>query len=68
MSRRAMRLGTRDARLLYHAGAIAIAAGDPVRGRRQIADALALNPGFDLTGSAEARRLLAKPPIRLAGN
>lgn len=68
MSAQARRLGTRDARLLYHAGAIAIAAGESAQGRRWIQQALALNPGFDLTAAAEARQLLAPAPIRLAGN
>ncbi len=43
----ASRLGTRDARLFYHAGMIARAAGDETEARRQIARAMALNPGFD---------------------
>jgi Flp pilus assembly protein TadD len=68
MSAQALRLGTRDARLLYHAGAIAIAAGDRAHGRGLVTQALALNPGFDFTGSAEARKLLAPVPMRLAGN
>lgn len=56
-SDRALRLGTRDARLLFHAGAIRIAGGDP-KGRKLIQQALALNPKFDWTGAAEARKLL----------
>lgn len=68
MSAQATRLGTHDARLLYHAGAIAIAAGDQAHGRELLTQALALNPGFDLTGAAEARQLLAPAPARLAGN
>lgn len=43
-----LRLGTRDARLLYHAGVIRLASGDPA-GRRWIQRALALNPQFDAT-------------------
>lgn len=58
-SAQALRLGTRDARLLFHAGAIAMANHDPVQGRKLINDALALNPGFDMSGAAEARQLLA---------
>jgi tetratricopeptide (TPR) repeat protein len=49
----ALRLGTLDARLLYHAGAIRLAAGDN-GGRDLIRKALTLNPGFDLTGAKEA--------------
>ncbi len=58
-SAQAMRLGTRDARLLFHAGAIAMAKGEPAQGRKLINDALALNPGFDMSGAEEARALLA---------
>jgi hypothetical protein len=43
----ALRLGTQDARLFYHAGMIARASGDETVARRQIAKAMALNPGFD---------------------
>ena len=56
-SEHAMRLGTPDARILYHAGAIRIAAGDPA-GRALVEKALALNPRFDATGAIEARALL----------
>ena len=49
---------TPDARLLYHAGAIRIAGGDVAPGRRLVESALALEPGFDVTGAAEAWRLL----------
>jgi tetratricopeptide (TPR) repeat protein len=66
VSEQALRLGTRDARLLYHAGAIALAAGDRAHGRALVTQALALNPKFDFTGAMEARRLLA--PTQLAGN
>lgn len=55
---RALARQTPDARLLYHAGAIRIAGGDVARGRRLVESALALEPGFDVTGAAEARRLL----------
>ncbi|WP_437936153.1 hypothetical protein [Sorangium sp. So ce341] len=59
-SDRALALGTRDARLLYHAGAIRIALGDLDRGERLVRAALDLNPGFDWTGAAEAEQLLAR--------
>lgn len=61
----AIRLGTPDARLLYHAGAIQLATGTPA-GRALIEKALALNPRFDLTGAAEARALLAATPAATA--
>ncbi|WP_437276990.1 tetratricopeptide repeat protein [Sorangium sp. So ce375] len=59
-SDRALALGTRDARLLYHAGAIRIALGDLTRGERLVRAALDLNPRFDMTGAAEAEQLLAR--------
>jgi tetratricopeptide (TPR) repeat protein len=63
---RATRLGTPDARLLFHAGAIRVARGDRTSGLALVRRALRLNPEFDLTGAEEARRLLAgearRPP------
>lgn len=56
-SDRALRLGTRDPRLLFHAGAIRQATGD-ASGRDLIREALRLNPKFDLTSAAEAARIL----------
>jgi tetratricopeptide (TPR) repeat protein len=56
---RATRLGTPDARLLYHEGAIRLARGERAAGLSLLRRALRLNPAFDLTGAAEARRLLA---------
>lgn len=58
-SRQAMKLGTPDARILYHAGAIEIAAGSAA-GRDLVAKALAIHPGFDRTGAVEARTLLSE--------
>jgi tetratricopeptide (TPR) repeat protein len=55
---RALAHQTPDARLLYHAGAIRIAGGDAAQGRRLVERALDLEPGFDVSGAAEARRLL----------
>lgn len=66
LSQQAMRFGTPDARLIYHAGAIELAAGNAARGRKLIAQALALNPGFDLSGAEEARQLLAGAATRPA--
>ena len=67
-SDRATRLGTKDARLLYHAGAIRIAAGDEAGGRRLIRQALDLNPHFDRAGAAEAQALLAPATRVVASN
>ncbi len=61
---RAGRLGTRDPALLYHQGAIEIAAGHRKRGRMLVAEALALNPAFDVTGAHEARELLTQTERR----
>lgn len=55
---RATALGTPDAMLLFHAGAIRIAQHDIAAGKKLIAKALALNPKFDVTGADEARKLL----------
>jgi tetratricopeptide (TPR) repeat protein len=56
----ALRLGTKDARLLYHAGAIRIATGDVDQGKKLVREALAQNPHFDWTGAAEAAALVAE--------
>ncbi len=57
-SNQALRLGTPDARVLYHAGAIRIAQGQADAGTRLITRALALNPEFDRREAAAARALL----------
>jgi tetratricopeptide (TPR) repeat protein len=54
----ALRLGTRDARLLYHAGLIARAAGDEDAARDYLRRALFLNPRFDPLQAPIARRAL----------
>jgi len=56
----ALRLGTRDAKLHYHAGMIAMAAGDLAGAHRHLTEALALNPHFDLRGADAAREALKK--------
>ena len=55
----ALRLGSRDARFHYHAGAIAVARNDDVTARRHLEAALRTDPGFSATEVREARRLLA---------
>jgi tetratricopeptide (TPR) repeat protein len=55
---RARRYGTKDARLLFHEGAIEKALGHETVGNQLLAAALELNPKFDVTGAAEARVLL----------
>jgi tetratricopeptide (TPR) repeat protein len=57
--REALRLGTRDARLFYHAGMIAAGAGDHEQARTYLTQALSLNPHFDPIHSPKAREALA---------
>lgn len=58
-SAEALRLGTQDPILLYHAGAIAAAAGDDKTALRDLKTALRLEPGFSPTATKAARALLA---------
>ena len=61
VSEQALRWGTPDPRLLFHAGAIRMAAGDPANkaaGRQLVRRALALNAAFDPFEALEAQRLL----------
>jgi tetratricopeptide (TPR) repeat protein len=57
--RAALRLGSVDPLIRYHAGAIEAALRDAAAARRDLRLALATDPGFSATGAAEARRLLA---------
>jgi len=54
----ALRLGTQDARLFYHAGMIAKAAGDKDKAREYLQRALKLNPQFDPLQAQIARKAL----------
>ncbi len=54
----ALRLGTRDPRLHYHAGMIAFALGDRERGVKYLRQSLAINPAFDVLQAEVARRTL----------
>ena len=58
--KQAMKLGTKDARILYHAGMIYHAAGDNASARNYIELALKLNPQFDPIQSVAARKALAE--------
>ena len=64
----ALRIGTRDARLLYHAGMIAYALGDRRGAENYLRDSLAINSSFDVLQVEVARRTLGsvkrKPEIR----
>lgn len=53
----ALAQGSRSARLLYHAAAIADAVGDVERARTHLAESLALNPHFHPTEAITAARL-----------
>lgn len=54
----ALRLGSRDPLLRYHAGAIAAARGEIEAARRDLSAALEADPGFSPLGAADARALL----------
>ena len=60
LSDEALRLGTRDPLLAYHAGMIASAAGETSEAIRLLTEALRLDPGFSATGTASARAELAR--------
>jgi tetratricopeptide (TPR) repeat protein len=60
MMAQAMALGTRDARLYYHAGMIAWAQADLASAKAWLDEALAINPYFDLGQAALARETLQK--------
>ena len=55
----ALRLGTEDAVLYFHAGMIAQALGDTNAARQQLQRTMAINPEFDILQAAQARRALA---------
>jgi tetratricopeptide (TPR) repeat protein len=55
---RAVRHGTKDATLLYHAGAIHLASGDKTAGRRLLKEALSLSAKFHPAAAVEAQQLL----------
>jgi tetratricopeptide (TPR) repeat protein len=54
----AMTLGTRDARLYYHAGMIALALGDKAEARQLLDEALTINPYFSILQAEDARMVL----------
>jgi tetratricopeptide (TPR) repeat protein len=56
---RALDVGTRDAKVLYHAGMIAAALGQTDHARAFIEDSLALDPSFDPLQVSRARATLA---------
>ncbi|MGI8884778.1 MAG: tetratricopeptide repeat protein [Pyrinomonadaceae bacterium] len=54
----ALRLGTREPRLLYHAGMIAAATGDNQKSVEYLEQALKINPKFDVLQADVAREKL----------
>jgi tetratricopeptide (TPR) repeat protein len=56
----ALRLNTRDPRMLYHAGLIAAANGDQQKGAEYLRQALGINPNFDVLQAEIAKRKLAE--------
>jgi len=56
----ALRLNTRDPRLLYHAGLIAAANGDTQKGADYLQQALDINPFFDVLQAEIAKKKLAE--------
>jgi tetratricopeptide (TPR) repeat protein len=54
----ALRLGTRDASMYFHAGMIAKARGDTETARTRLAEAMAIHPGFSPLASRVARAAL----------
>jgi tetratricopeptide (TPR) repeat protein len=56
----ALRLGTQDAKLFYHAGMIARAAGDKAAARAHLQRAVQLNPQFDPLQAPLAQQALAE--------
>lgn len=58
--REALRLGTNDAKLFYHAGMIALVAGDRSAARDYLMRALKLNEHFDPLQATIAKKMLAE--------
>ena len=55
-----LRLGTRDARAYHHRGMIRLALADRVGARRDLSEAVTINPYFSLTYGPQARATLAE--------
>jgi tetratricopeptide (TPR) repeat protein len=58
--REALRFGTRDPLLLYHAGMIEDARGNVGEARALLREAIEINPAFDVLQAAEARAALER--------
>ncbi|HEX9385979.1 MAG TPA: tetratricopeptide repeat protein [Anaerolineales bacterium] len=53
-----MKLGTKDALKLFHAGLIALKLGDDTQARKYLEQALTINPHFSILYADQARRTL----------
>ncbi len=56
----ALRLGTRDASILFHAAAIHATTGDVARAATELRDALTINPNVTIAGRAEVAELAGR--------
>lgn len=59
-AQKALKLGTRDAMLHFHAGMIANANGDPATARKHLQTALEINPYFSVRYAPQAKAALEK--------
>jgi tetratricopeptide (TPR) repeat protein len=59
-SQEALKLGTKDALKLFHAGMIALKLGDDAQARAYLEDALSINPHFSILYADEALRMLQR--------
>jgi tetratricopeptide (TPR) repeat protein len=66
LMKEALRLGTRDARIFYHAGTIYDGLGDRRNAAKYLALALEISPVFDVRQTTKARLLLETLQIRPA--
>ena len=65
--KKALRMGTRDPMLEFHAGMIAAAAGERAEAARHLQQALAINPHFHVLFADQARSTLASLGDRTGG-
>ncbi|HEV8574216.1 MAG TPA: hypothetical protein VGR43_05850, partial [Dehalococcoidia bacterium] len=62
-SEQALRLGTKDALLLFHAGMIAHKLGDLTSSRQRLQQAIDLNPHFSVPYAKEAASVLSEQGV-----
>lgn len=66
MMEQAMKMGTRDAQLYYHAGMIALKLGEEGQARDYLEEALSINPHFSILDAQKAREALEELRQRFA--